>query len=123
MDSKNFKILIADDSLLARKKLKDALSALGYTDIIEAKDGNDALSVYKSEKPNLVFMDIVMPEQYGTDTVKDILDENPDAVIVMVSSVGTKSYIQDSLKAGAKDFIAKPFTSSQLLAILERYNK
>lgn len=123
MDSKNFKILIADDSLLARKKLKDALSALGYTDIVEAKDGNDALSVYKSEKPDLVFMDIVMPKQYGTDTVKDILDENPDAVIVMVSSVGTKSYIQDSLKAGAKDFIAKPFTSSQLLAILERYNK
>lgn len=122
MDSKNFKILIADDSLLARKKLKDALSALGYTDIVEAKDGNDALSVYRSEKPNLVFMDIVMPKQYGTDTVKDILDENPDAVIVMVSSVGTKSYIQDSLKAGAKDFIAKPFTSSQLLAILERYN-
>lgn len=123
MDSKNFKILIADDSLLARKKLKDALSALGYTDVVEAKDGNDALSVYKSEKPDLVFMDIVMPKQYGTDTVKDILTENPEAVIVMVSSVGTKSYIQDSLKAGAKDFIAKPFTSSQLSAILERYNQ
>ena len=123
MDSNNFKILIADDSLLARKKLKDALLALGYTDIVEAKDGNEALSVYKSEKPDLVLMDTVMPEKFGTDTVKDIITENPDAVIVMVSSVGTKSYIQDSLKAGAKDFIAKPFTSSQLLTVLERYTK
>lgn len=123
MDSKNFKILIADDSLLARKKIKDALSTLGYTNVVEAKDGNDALSIYKSEKPDLVLMDIVMPKQYGTDTVKDILTVNPDAIIVMVSSVGTKRYIQDSLEAGAKDFIAKPFTSSQLLTILERYNQ
>lgn len=123
MDSKNFKILIADDSLLARKKIKDALSVLGYTNVVEAADGNAALAVYRAEQPQLVLMDIVMPKQYGTDTVKDILTENPDAVIVMVSSVGTRNYIQDSLKAGAKDFITKPFTSSQLLTVLERYNQ
>ncbi|MBO5279183.1 MAG: response regulator [Lachnospiraceae bacterium] len=122
MDSKNFKILIADDSLLARKKLKDCLASLDYTNIIEAKDGTEALEQYKSEKPDLVFMDIVMPKQFGTDAVKDILTENSEAVIIMVSSVGTKKYIQDSLKAGAKDFISKPFTSSQVLSVLERYN-
>lgn len=123
MDSKDFKILIADDSLLARKKLKDCLSVLGYTNIIEAQDGTDAIVQYRHGQPNLVFMDIVMPKQFGTDTVKDILTENPDAIIIMVSSVGTKRYIQDSLKAGAKDFISKPFTSSQISSVLERYNQ
>lgn len=122
MDSKNFKILIADDSLLARKKLKDCLASLDYTNIIEAADGIEALEKYKSEKPDLIFMDIVMPRQLGTDAVTDILAENPEAVIVMLSSVGTKKYIQDSLKAGAKDFISKPFTSSQVVSVLERYN-
>ncbi len=123
MDSKDFRILIADDSLLARKKLKDCLAALGYTNTIEAKDGTDALTQYRNEKPNLVFMDIVMPKQFGTDTVKDIITENPEAIIIMLSSVGTKRYIQDSLKAGAKDFISKPFTSSQVSSVLERYNQ
>lgn len=123
MDSKDFKILIADDSLLARKKLKDCLTSLGYTNVIEAQDGNDAVVQYREGQPNLVFMDIVMPKQFGTDTVKDILTENPEAIIIMVSSVGTKRYIQDSLKAGAKDFISKPFTSSQVSSVLERYNQ
>ncbi len=123
MDSKDFRILIADDSLLARKKLKDCLAALGYTNTIEAKDVTDALTQYRNEKPNLVFMDIVMPKQFGTDTVKDIITENPEAIIIMLSSVGTKRYIQDSLKAGAKDFISKPFTSSQVSSVLERYNQ
>lgn len=123
MDSKDFKILIADDSLLARKKLKDCLTALGYTNTIEAQDGTDAITQYRNERPNLVFMDIVMPKQFGTDTVKDIITENPEAIIIMLSSVGTKRYIQDSLKAGAKDFISKPFTSSQVSAVLERYNQ
>lgn len=122
MDSKNLKILIADDSLLARKKLKDCLASLDYTNIVEAADGAEALEQYKSEKPDLVFMDIVMPKRFGTDAVKDILTEDSKAIIIMVSSVGTQKYIADSLKAGAKDFISKPFTSSQVLSVLERYN-
>lgn len=122
MDSKIYKILIADDSLLARKKLKDCLASLGYTNIIEASDGIEALEQYQSEKPDLVFMDIVMPKQFGTAAVTDILAGNPEAVIVMLSSVGTNKYVQDSLKAGAKDFISKPFTSSQVISVLERYN-
>lgn len=122
MDSKDFKILIADDSLLARKKLRDCLSRLGYTNIMEATDGAEAIAQYRIGAPDLVFMDIVMPKQFGTDTVRDIITENPAAIIIMLSSVGTKRYIQDSLKAGAKDFISKPFTSSQVSAVLERFN-
>lgn len=122
MDSKNSKILIADDSLLARKRLRDCLVSLGYENILEAQDGAEAVEQYHKENPDLVFMDIVMPKQFGTDTVKEIIATNPEAIIIMLSSVGTKKYVEDSLKAGAKDFIPKPFTSSQVSAVLERFH-
>lgn len=121
MDCKNAKILIADDSLLARKKLRDCLVALGCANIIEAQDGEEAYEQYVKEQPDLVFMDIVMPKQFGTDAVKQIMAENPNATVIMLSSVGTKKYVEDSLKAGAKDFIPKPFTSSQVSSIIERF--
>ena len=74
MDSKDYKIMIVDDSKLARKKLKDCLALLNYTNVIEAADGDEAVSLFKQEKPNLVFMDIVMPKMFGTDAVKNIVD-------------------------------------------------
>lgn len=123
MDSKEFKIMIVDDSKLARKKLKDCLALLNYTNIVEAEDGDEAVSRFKEEKPNLVFMDIVMPKMFGTDAVKGILEADENAIIVMLSSVGTKKHVQDSIKAGARDFIFKPFTASHVSEILERYNQ
>lgn len=123
MDSKEFKIMIVDDSKLARKKLKDCLALLNYTNVIEAEDGDEAVSLFKEEKPNLVFMDIVMPKMFGTDAVKGIVDADENAIIVMLSSVGTKKHVHDSIKAGARDFIFKPFTASHVSEILERYNQ
>jgi len=123
MDTKDFKIMIVDDSKLARKKLKDCLAVFDYTNIIEAQDGDEALMKYKEEKPNLVFMDIVMPRMFGTDAVRGIVEADEDAIIIMLSSVGTKKHVQDSLKAGAKDFIFKPFTASHVSEVLEKYNK
>lgn len=122
MDAKDFKIMIVDDSKLARKKLKDCLAVFDYTNIIEAKDGDEALKKYKEVRPDLVFMDIVMPRMFGTDAVRKIIEINEEAVIIMLSSVGTKKHVQDSLKAGAKDFIFKPFTASHVSEVLERYN-
>ena len=121
MDCQNVKVLIADDSLLARKKLRDCLVSLGCVNIIEAQDGEEAYDQYIKEQPDLVFMDIVMPKKFGTDAVREIIAEYPDANIIMLSSVGTKKYVEDSLKAGAQDFIPKPFTSSQVSSILERF--
>lgn len=123
MDSKDYKIMIVDDSKLARKKLKDCLALLNYTNVIEAADGDEAVSLFKHEKPNLVFMDIVMPKMFGTDAVKNIVDLDEEAIIVMLSSVGTKKHVQESIKVGARDFIFKPFTASRVAEILERYNQ
>ena len=123
MDSKDYKIMIVDDSKLARKKLKDCLALLNYTNVIEAADGDEAVSLFKQEKPNLVFMDIVMPKMFGTDAVKNIVDLDEEAIIVMLSSVGTKKHVQESIKVGARDFIFKPFTASRGAEILERYNQ
>ena len=123
MDSKDYKIMIVDDSKLARKKLKDCLALLNYTHVIEAADGDEAVSLFKQEKPNLVFMDIVMPKMFGTDAVKNIVDLDEEAIIVMLSSVGTKKHVQESIKVGARDFIFKPFTASRVAEILERYNQ
>ncbi|OLA21564.1 MAG: hypothetical protein BHW17_07870, partial [Dorea sp. 42_8] len=106
-----------------RKKLKDCLALLNYTNVIEAADGDEAVSLFKQEKPNLVFMDIVMPKMFGTDAVKNIVDLDEEAIIVMLSSVGTKKHVQESIKVGARDFIFKPFTASRVAEILERYNQ
>ena len=123
MDSKDYKIMIVDDSKLARKKLKDCLALLNYTNVIEAADGDEAVSLFKQEKPNLVFIDIVMQKMFGTDAVKNIVDLDEEAIIVMLSSVGTKKHVQESIKVGARDFIFKPFTASRVAEILERYNQ
>ena len=123
MEAKEFKILVADDSLLARKKLITNLNELGYNNIFEAADGEEAVNKYKEEQPNLIFMDIVMPKQYGLDALKEIMDINPNVIVIMVSTTGTKKSITDALKVGAADFILKPFTKSQITAVLQKYNR
>ena len=123
MEAKEFKILVADDSLLARKKLITNLNELGYNNIFEAADGEEAVNKYKEEQPNLIFMDIVMPKQYGLDALKEIMDINPNVIVIMVSTTGTKKNITDALKVGAADFILKPFTKSQITAFLQKYNR
>ena len=113
----------SDDSLLARKKLITNLNELGYNNIFEAADGEEAVNKYKEEQPNLIFMDIVMPKQYGLDALKEIMDINPNVIVIMVSTTGTKKNITDALKVGAADFILKPFTKSQITAVLQKYNR
>lgn len=123
MKENDFKILIADDSILSRRKLKNCLNSLGYHNIIEAVDGVVAVEMYKAEQPDLVFMDIVMPNKYGIDALTDIIAFCPSAKVVMLSSTGTKSNITDSIKAGAFEFLLKPFTNTQVKEILSRIEK
>lgn len=119
MELKNYKIQICDDSILARKQLKDVLLANGCTSIVEAKDGKSTVELYKQEKPDLVFMDIVMPEFDGVEAVKQIIEYDPQACIIMLSSVGTQKQIKAAIESGAKDFIQKPFQESQITDILK----
>ena len=120
MDITNKKILVCDDSVLARKQLMDAVKevAEGAT-YIEGKNGSEAVNLYKSEKPDLVFMDIVMPEKDGTTALAEIRAFDPDAVIIIVSSVGTQDQLKKAIQLGAKDFIQKPFEKNQIKEIIE----
>lgn len=102
------KILIGDDSILARKKLKDIILQYGTPLFLEAKNGQETVDLYKKESPDLVFLDIVMPEKDGNTAIREIIDFDRDADIIIVSSVGTQSQLKAAIEAGAKDFIQKP---------------
>lgn len=119
MTLENIKILICDDSILARKKLKDFLVSIGCVQILDAADGQMAIDIYKEKRPDIVFLDIVMPVKNGITAVKEIMAFDPEAYIIMTSSVGTQENLKEALKAGAKDFIQKPLDNNQIKHVLE----
>mgnify|MGYP001087257738 CR=1 FL=1 len=103
------KILLVDDAAFMRMMLKTTLEQAGYTEIVEASDGAQAVEMYKAEKPDLVFMDLTMPNKDGLEALKEIKGTDPGATIVMCSAMGQEAMVMDSIKSGAKDFIVKPF--------------
>ena len=114
-------ILITDDSILARKQLKDIISTLGTPVFVEATDGQSAIDKYKEVHPDLEFLYIVMPKKDGNDAIRDIMEFDPEATIIIASSVGTQSQLKNALEAGAKDFIQKPLDKEQVLAVVKRF--
>ncbi len=120
MDITGKKILVCDDSILARKQLMDAVKEVseGAT-FLEGKNGAEAVDIYKAEKPDLVFLDIVMPEKDGTTALSEIKEFDNDAIIIIVSSVGTQEQLKKAIQLGAKDFIQKPFEKNQIQEIIE----
>lgn len=123
MNINDMKVLVCDDSILSRKKLKDCIISLGCKEAFEAADGEEAVNAYKEHKPDLVFMDIVMPKKDGIDAVKEIIAFDADAKIVMASSVGTQSFLKDAIKAGASDFLQKPLDAEQVKRLVENFAK
>lgn len=119
MTLETINILICDDSILARKKLKDFLLSIGCKQILQASDGQEAIDLYKTKKPDIVFLDIVMPVKDGITAVKEIMSFDSSAHIIMTSSVGTQKNLKEALKAGAKDFIQKPLDNTQIKHVLE----
>ena len=115
MDLSNKSILICDDSILARKSLKDAINsyASGAT-FYEATNGEQSVSLYKEHHPDMDLLDIVMPLKDGISATKEIIKENADATIIIVSSVGTQLQLKKAIEAGAKDFIQKPINQAQI---------
>lgn len=123
MTIKDLKILLCDDSVFARKNIKDYLYKIGINQIFEASDGIQAVEHYKNNKPNLVLMDIIMPKLSGIDAVKQIIQFDNQAKIVMASSVGTQDYLRDAVQAGAFEFLQKPIATDLLYKILENLVK
>lgn len=108
------KIMIVDDAAFMRMMIKNTLTKNGYSDFVEAQDGAEAVAKYDAEKPDLVFMDITMPNMDGLQALKKIKENNPDAKIVMCTAMGQQSMVVDAIKAGAKDFIVKPFNADRI---------
>lgn len=109
------KILVVDDAAFMRMMVKDTLTKNGYTDLEEAGDGAQALEKYKSIKPDLVIMDITMPNMDGLEALKAIRAEDPSASVVMCSAMGQEAMVIEAIKSGAKDFIVKPFKPERVL--------
>ena len=114
------RILIVDDAEFMRMMIKDILVSNGYEIAGEAVDGSGALQQYKDLAPDLVTMDITMPELDGVDTVKAIIDYDPDARIIMVSAMGQQAIVIDAIQAGAKDFIVKPFVPERVIEAVSK---
>lgn len=115
-------VLIVDDSLLVRKQLRGILEEKGWN-VQEASNGSQAFQIIETSQPNLVLMDIVMPEQDGIEALKKIKEVNPDIKVVMVSSVGTQSYLKEAIKLGAYDFLQKPINPDAIHRLLENLQK
>lgn len=108
------KVLIVDDSMLMRRMIAEALSADGWEVVGEAENGQEAVEQYRELLPDVVTLDIVMPHTDGIYALEHILDEYPDAKIVVISALNQTKLISEAIRKGAQDFIAKPFLPEQL---------
>ena len=113
-------VLIVDDALFMRNLLRDIFEADGWQVVAEAENGLQAVEQYVACQPDLVTMDIVMPEMGGIDAMKKILLDYPEAKIVMCSALGQESMVMEAINAGAKDFIIKPFQEKQVQEVVAR---
>lgn len=109
------KILLVDDAAFMRKMIKDSLSKSGFTELFEAVDGADAVAKYDEIQPDLVIMDITMPNMDGLEALKAIRAKDGNANVVMCSAMGQESMVMDAVRSGAKDFIVKPFKPDRVL--------
>jgi len=114
------RILIVDDAAFMRMMIKDILSKNGYEVVGEAADGNQAVEKYRELQPDLVTMDITMPEMDGISALKEIRQMNPNAKVIMCSAMGQQAMVIDAIQAGAKDFIVKPFDSDRVIKALDK---
>ncbi len=112
-------ILICDDAAFMRMMIKDILTKNGYNVVGEAENGAKGVEKYGERKPDLVLMDITMPEMDGIEALKQIRKAHPDAVIIMVTAAGQKEKMMEAVKLGAAEFVAKPFVEETVLEALE----
>ncbi|WP_066173279.1 response regulator [Bacillus marinisedimentorum] len=108
-------VLVVDDVQFMRAKLKDMLVQGGHEVQCEAENGKEAVSIYKDCKPDLVIMDVTMPEMNGIEALREIKVFDPSALVIMCSAMGQEKLVMEAVEAGAKDFIIKPFEDSRVL--------
>jgi two-component system chemotaxis response regulator CheY len=114
------RVLVVDDAAFMRKMVSDALSGGGHEIVGEAGNGEEALVRYQELKPDVMTLDITMPEKDGLAALKDIIAADPGAKVVMCSALGQESKVLESIKLGAKDFVVKPFQADRVLSAIEK---
>ena len=113
-------ILICDDAAFMRMMIKDILTKNGYNIAGEAENGLKAVEKYNETKPDLVLMDITMPEMDGIQALKKIKEGDPNACIIMCSAMGQQAMVIEAIQSGAKDFIVKPFQAERVLEAVKK---
>ena len=114
------KILIVDDAAFMRMMLKDILTKGGFEIAGEAADGNEAVAKYNELKPDLVTLDITMPNKDGLQALKESRANDPNATCIMCSAMGQQAMVIDAIQAGAKDFVVKPFQPDRVLESIHK---
>ncbi|GFR37719.1 chemotaxis protein CheY [Insulibacter thermoxylanivorax] len=114
------RVLIVDDAAFMRMMIKDILTKNGYEVVGEASDGLQAIEKYKELSPDLVTMDITMPEMDGITALKEIRKIDPNAKVIMCSAMGQQAMVIDAIQAGAKDFIVKPFQADRVIEAIKK---
>jgi two-component system, chemotaxis family, chemotaxis protein CheY len=112
------RILIVDDAVFMRKMVKDALSAAGHEVVGEAVNGVEAVARFQELKPDVMTLDITMPEKDGLAALADIIGSDPSARVVMCSALGQETKVVQALKLGAKDFVVKPFQTDRVVDVV-----
>ena len=114
------RVLIVDDAAFMRMMIKDILEKNGFQVVGEANNGIKAVELYKKEKPDIVTMDITMPDMDGIEAVKAIRVFDPTAKVIMCSAMGQQTMVMDAIRAGARDFIVKPFQADRVLEAIRK---
>ena len=113
------KIMLVDDAAFMRMMVKNALTKSGYDNFVEAQDGAEAVKKYGEENPDMVIMDITMPNMDGLQALKKIREDDPNAKVVMCTAMGQEGMVVDAIKSGAKDFIVKPFNAERIVQTVQ----
>jgi two-component system, chemotaxis family, chemotaxis protein CheY len=114
------RVLIVDDAAFMRMMIKDILEKNGFEVVGEANNGIKAVEIYKKERPDVVTMDITMPDMDGIEAVKQIKAFDPAAKVIMCSAMGQQTMVMDAIRAGARDFIVKPFQADRVLEAIRK---
>ena len=114
------RVLVVDDAAFMRKMVSDALSGGGHEIVGEAANGVEAVQRFQELRPDIMTLDITMPEKDGLAALKEIIAVDPGAKVVMCSALGQESKVLESIKLGAKDFVVKPFQADRVLSAIEK---
>lgn len=113
------KIMVVDDAQFMRVRISKLLTGYGY-EVVEAEDGEQAVRIYQSVKPDAVLMDITMPEKDGLQALVEIRSSDPKARVIILTALGQESMVVQAVQAGAKDYVVKPFDPNRIVTALQK---